>query len=118
MELATECFKVTASFPKTETYGLSAQLRRAAVSIPSNIAEGHRRSRPGFISHLRIASGSQAEVETQLELARRLGFLTEAESKALEARAETVAKLVHGLLRSLTDSDPTNPQPPIPNPGP
>jgi four helix bundle protein len=87
------------------------------VSIPSNIAEGHRRSRPGFVSHLRIASGSQAEVETQLELAKRLGFLERREAEALAARAETVAKLIHGLLRSLTDPDLANPQSPIPNPG-
>jgi four helix bundle protein len=90
MELAALIYKVTQGFPVDERFGLTNQLRRAAVSIPSNIAEGKGRLTPGeFIQFLGIARGSTLEVQTQLELASMLGFgdkqgLVEAESLALE----------------------------------
>ncbi|MCI0479435.1 four helix bundle protein [Candidatus Uhrbacteria bacterium] len=74
--LVTSIYSVTKSFPKEETYGLTSQIRRAAVSVPSNIAEGRRRgSETEFRQFLRIAFGSLSEVETQLEIARQLGYL-------------------------------------------
>ena len=68
MELAQGCYELTAEFPKREIYGLASQIRRAAVSIASNIAEGHsRRTRQAYLNHLSIALGSQSEVETQID---------------------------------------------------
>jgi four helix bundle protein len=76
IDLVVSCYRITHSFPRQEEYGLSAQLRRAAVSVPSNIAEGHARASTGdYLRHLSIAHGSLAELETHLEIARRLGYL-------------------------------------------
>lgn len=73
MELAEEIYKITSKFPKAETYGLSSQMQRAAVGIPSNIAEGAKRSHKlEYIQFLSIANGSAAELETQLLLAKKL----------------------------------------------
>jgi len=101
-ELVLAIYKQTAHFPVEEKYGMSAQLRRAGVSIPSNIAEGQGRdSRGEFLHHLLIARGSLKEVETQLLIARALGYMKlEAASKLIEMAAE-VGKLINGLLRSL-----------------
>ena len=78
MDLAEYCYKATASFPKSELYGLTGQLRRASVSIPSNVAEGHgRRTTKAYLNHVSIAIGSQAEFATCIELAARFGFLDE-----------------------------------------
>jgi len=75
MDLATMCYKLTADFPPSEQYGLKSQLRRAAVSIPSNIAEGCGRGTPkDFARFLRISYASSCEVETQLEIATKVGF--------------------------------------------
>ena len=81
MELVENIYRVTASLPKEETYGLAAQLRRAAISIPSNISEGSgRRSNKEFMNFLNISLGSVAEIETQLLIAERLGYVTVSES--------------------------------------
>jgi four helix bundle protein len=78
MELVTEVYKQTKSFPKDEVWGLTIQIRRSAVSIPSNIAEGYgRNSTNDYIRFLQIASGSLYEVQTQLEIAFNLGFLND-----------------------------------------
>ncbi len=78
MDLVETVYRDSADFPKTEIYGLTSQLRRAAVSVPSNIAEGHTRaSTKEYLNHLSMAQASLAEVSTQLEIARRLGYLTE-----------------------------------------
>ena len=76
VELATKIYQITEAFPKTEQYGLTSQMRRAAVSIASNIAEGHRRTNPDFARYLTIALGSVAELETQIEIAKRIDYLT------------------------------------------
>jgi len=77
MELVVACYRVTGEFPRTEELGLKAQLRRAATSVPSNIAEGHGRSSTGaYLRHLSIAHGSLMELETQLDIARRLKYTT------------------------------------------
>ena len=76
MDLVEHCYRVTAIFPKSELYGLTSQMRRAAVSIPSNLAEGHcRHSTKVFINHVDIALGSHGELETCIELAGRLASL-------------------------------------------
>ena len=76
MLLVEEIYRLTARFPSEERFGLTAQLRKAAVSIPSNIGEGARRKRRGpNLNHLQIALGSQGEVDVQAEIAKRLGFL-------------------------------------------
>ena len=106
MTLAEECYKLTAAFPHEERYGLTVQIRRAAVSIPSNLAEGHnRRSRRAFANHVGIALGSQAELETQIELAVRLQLASQDAAAPVQALAAEVGRLLHGLVRSLENSD-------------
>ena len=99
MDLAAQVYSLTAKFPKEELYGLTSQIRRSAVSIPSNIAEGAARlSRKEFIQFLHIASGSVAELETQLLLAIQIGLLS---GDHIISHVEEVRKLLLGLLRSL-----------------
>jgi four helix bundle protein len=99
MDLAAQVYSLTARFPKEELYGLTSQIRRSAVSIPSNIAEGAaRHSRKEFIQFLHIASGSVAELETQLLLAIRMGFIP---GDSIISHVEEVRKPLLGLLRSL-----------------
>jgi four helix bundle protein len=102
MNLVLTVYRSTQSFPKTETYGLTAQLRRAAVSVPSNIAEGQaRRSTGEFRQFLGNARGSLVEVETQVLIARELGYLVDDESDKLLADAAEVGRLLNGLVNSL-----------------
>ena len=99
MDLAAQVYSLTAKFPKEELYGLTLQIRRSAVSIPSNIAEGAaRHSRKEFIQFLHIASGSVAELETQLLLAIQIGLLS---GDHIISHVEEVRRLLLGLLRSL-----------------
>ena len=101
METVTEVYRVTQKFPREETYGLTSQIRRAAVSIPSNIAEGQGRlTRGEFRQFLGQAKGSLAELETQILIAQNLGYI-ENPSPLLDRVAE-VARLLNGLLNSLT----------------
>jgi four helix bundle protein len=106
MALAEESYRLTAAFPAEERYGLTAQIRRCAVSIPSNLAEGHnRRSRQAFANHVSIALGSQAELETQIALAVRLQFTSVAAAAPAVDLAAEVGRLLHGLVRSLENTD-------------
>ena len=90
------------TFPQEERFGLTSQLRRAAVSIPSNIAEGAARSGTGeFLQFLSVASGSLAEAETQVMIANRLGMLEKSEMDSLLSQAEEISKMLGGLKRSL-----------------
>ena len=99
MDLSVAIYQVTAAFPNEEQFGLVSQLRRATVSIPSNIAEGSgRKSAKDFIRFLRIADGSAAEVETQLLLAEKLGF---AETSRLGSDAVEVRKMLSGLIAAV-----------------
>jgi four helix bundle protein len=99
MDLASEVYALTARFPKEEVYGLSLQTRRSAVSIPSNIAEGAARSSSKeFVQYLHIALGSAAELETQLLLARRMGFLEETGPFQL---LDQIRKMLIGLIQSV-----------------
>ena len=102
MDLVERCYTITASFPRSEIYGLTSQLRRAAVSIPSNIAEGHgRRTTKAYANHVSIAIGSHAEFATCLEVAARLSFVKAAELTLLSARTDSVGRLLYGLYRAL-----------------
>lgn len=101
MDLVEEIYRYTRGFPKEEMYGLSSQIRRAAVSIPSNIAEGHCRSRGEFLHHLSIAQGSLSEVETQIEIAKRLGYLTTEQQQMFAVSASEIGRMLNGLMNSL-----------------
>jgi four helix bundle protein len=103
MRLADEVYRLRARFPKHETYGLASQLQRAAVSLPSNIAEGHGRiSRKEFYHFLGIGLGLLVELETQLILAQHLDYLTEAEISPALQNADKIGKILKGLQKSLT----------------
>ncbi len=102
MRLAQACYAATSALPKTEMYGLPSQLRRAAVSIPSNVAEGHaRRSTRSYLHHVSIALGSQAELATCIDLSARLGFLAAPELERITALSDSVGRLLYRLHRSL-----------------
>ena len=95
-------YRVSKSFPSEEKFGLTSQIRRAAVSVPSNIAEGAARTgTKEFLQFLSVASGSLAEVETQLILAERLGYLAKPEHEALLDQAGEISRMLGGLKRSL-----------------
>lgn len=105
VDLTESVYMATRSWPKEEIYGLTLQVRRAAVSVSSNIAEGQGRAATReFVHHLRIARGSLFEVEAQLIIAQRLGYVDPNQIKALLAQVAEVSKLLSGLLRSLSDA--------------
>ena len=102
MELTYSVYAATADFPKSEMFALTQQMRRAAVSIPSNIAEGHaRRTQRQFRHFLKIASGSLAELQTQLILARGLGYTTPTLLDRCDALAYELQKMIPALMRHL-----------------
>ena len=102
MALAEEAYGITSAFPGKETYGLSQQIQRAAVSVPSNIAEGHARdSSKEYLHHLSIATGSLAELETQLELAARLRYLQQSRLKVILQNAAVAGKMLRALQRAM-----------------
>ena len=104
MDLVTDVYRATRAFPKEELYGLTVQLRRCAISVPSNIAEGQGRlTRGEFRQFLGHAKGSLAELETQLIIAERLGYLKA--PQALVSQLAEVARLLNGLLNSLAIDD-------------
>ncbi|MHC4289578.1 MAG: four helix bundle protein [Planctomycetota bacterium] len=101
-ELALIIYRVTKDFPKDEMFGLTSQLRRAVVSTASNIVEGSsRNSQVDFLRFLDIAYGSACEVECQITLASRLGYLKEPSKQILLDKSSEVAKVLNGLIRSL-----------------
>lgn len=102
MDLVERIYEISAAFPRDERFGLTAQIRRAAVSVPSNIGEGSRRKkRKAFLNHLDIALGSQAEVEVQLEIAQRLRFVKMADYKQTQIAVEEIGRMLNGLIVSL-----------------
>ena len=102
MDLVEHCYQCTKSFPAHEQYGLTSQLRRAAVSIPSNIAEGHcRRTTKAYANHVSIALGSHGELETCIEVGFRLGFLKPTDRAELLKALASVGRLLSGLYRAL-----------------
>ena len=99
MDLVVAVYRLTATFPKSETFGLASQMQRAAVSIPSNIAEGNAlRQTKAYLRHLAIASGSLAELETQLELAERLGY---SKDQDVMQRANEIGRMLSVLRQKL-----------------
>lgn len=105
VELVTLVYKVTSNFPETEKYGLTNQIRRCSVSVPSNIAEGFcRQSNGDFIRFLRISYGSSAELETQLIIAQNLGFLSEEEFTNVNERVIIIRKMINKLMSSIADN--------------
>ncbi len=102
MRLVEEVYRLSGEFPKEEQFGLTSQMRRAAVSIPSNIAEGARRRQLGaFLYHLRIALGSQAEIEVQLEIAMRLKLCSPENAGPLAQRNASIGRMLNGLITSV-----------------
>jgi four helix bundle protein len=102
MALVTDVYRATQSFPRHELYGLTNQLRRAAVSVPSNIAEGQARfSRKEFHHFLSHARGSLVEIETQLTIAQNLGYLTADQTQPLFDKASELGKVLNGLIASI-----------------
>jgi four helix bundle protein len=103
MDLVTAVYKITASFPSEERFGLTSQVSRAAVSIPSNIAEGHgRKSTGAYINHLSIAYGSLMELETQIQIALRLNFVVAEKTTTFLAQTNEIGKMLNGLKNSLS----------------
>lgn len=103
IDFVTLVYKMTDSFPKSEIYGLTNQIRRAAVSIPSNIAEGAARNTANEFNHfLAIALGSVAEIETQLIISHNLGFLTVDQLDTLTKQLISIRKMTLGLKKSIT----------------
>jgi len=102
MDLVELVYQATNLFPKEELYGLTSQVRRSAVSIPSNIAEGQaRKSTAEFLNFLSIANGSRAEMETQILLAQRLKYVTNDTAQPILNLSEEVNRLLNGLMNSL-----------------
>jgi four helix bundle protein len=99
MLMVTECYELTKEFPDRERFGLSSQLQRAAVSVPANVAEGNaRRSKPAYVNHLSIATGSLAEVETHIQIAINLGYVVAARCESTMDLLEEVRRMVAGLI--------------------
>lgn len=103
LELCILIYKTTEEFPRSEIYGLTNQIRRNAVSIPSNIAEGQKRGHKAeYIQFLRIAYGSGAELETQLVIAQKVGYLSQKEFIDLDSGLEQVMKMLNRLISVLS----------------
>lgn len=104
MELVTIIYQDTQGFPKEEVYGLTSQIRRSAVSIPSNIAEGFgRKSNPDFIRFLKISMGSLFELQTQLRISKNIKFLDEPRFNVLFEETREVERMLSSFIQSITD---------------
>jgi len=105
MDLVTEIYRMTKPFPSAEKYGLASQIQRAAVSVPSNIAEDHgRKSTSAYVNHLSIAFGPLMELETQVQIAARLESITEDDANRFLARTDQIGKMIGALKKSLSKS--------------
>jgi four helix bundle protein len=103
VDFSVTLYRVSESFPQSERFGLTSQMRRAAVSIASNIAEGHARSRNEYAHFLRVARGSTAELETQLEIARRIGYLSPESYADLHNQLTIIAKQLNTLSQRIRE---------------
>jgi len=100
--LATLIYQITETFPKCEIYGLTSQMRRAVVSVPSNIAEGAARHyTKEFVQFLSIAGGSLSELDTQVEIATNLGYLTLQQKEMVDVRIDSISMKLAGLINKL-----------------
>lgn len=105
LDLVSDIYKLTEKFPKSEMYGLSSQMQRAAVAIPSNIAEGQKRAhKKEFLQFLYISYGSGAELETQIEICKRLYKSEDLEYSVIESNLEIIMKMLNSLISSLKNS--------------
>ena len=103
IELVVLLYSLTNNFPKEEIYGLTSQIRRAGVSIPSNIAEGRQRgTRKDFTQFLRIALGSGAELETQIQIAKRLSFGKNSDFEKIDLLLSEVMRMLHAMIQKLS----------------
>lgn len=104
MDLAVECYELTKSFPRSEIYGMVSQLQRAAVSVPSNIAEGRARQHSReFLQQISIAYGSLAEVETLVQIAVRLSYVPGPKGDDVLGKAAEIGRMLNGLRSSIKD---------------
>lgn len=102
VELSVAVYRLTETFPRDEIYGLTSQMRRAAASVPSNISEGHAREHTKeFLHYLSVAQGSLAELDTQLEIARRLGYCQDGDYTKLEAEIASLGRQLYALRDAL-----------------
>jgi four helix bundle protein len=102
MDLVTQVYRLTRSFPREEHYGITSQVRRAAVSIPSNIAEGHsRESSKEYLNHLSIAQGSLAELQTQIEIALRLDFIAAETARQILDHSASLSRQIFALRNAI-----------------
>jgi len=102
MRLAKRPYQITQKFPSDERFGLTNQLRRAAVSVPSNLAEGHARFGSGeFSRFISITMGSVAEIETQIFLSKDLGYITSEVTQEILAELDAIGKMLRGLAKSI-----------------
>ncbi len=102
LTLVTEIYETTRSFPREEIYGLTSQMRRSSVSIPSNIAEGKgRHTNPEFRQFLIQARGSLLELETQIQISENLGFLEHSKADELKKKTSDVGKMLNGLIEAM-----------------
>ncbi len=102
VDLVVDIYQATRRFPSEEMYGLTSQIRRSSVSIPSNIAEGAGRIKPGDFNHfLNIARGSSNELETQLIIAERLNFIGKNESVEIFSKIDEIQRMITGLQKTL-----------------
>jgi len=104
MTPAEACYRLTRRFPRDELFGLTSQIRRAAGSVPANIAEGHGRENTGsFVQYLRISQGSLKELETHLLLSERVDILPVADLQSILVQCESLGKMIRALIRSLQE---------------
>jgi len=102
VDLSVEVYRKTGAFPKEEIYGMTSQMRRASVSIASNIAEGAaRRTERDFIRFLHMALGSASELDTQIEIVIKVGYADRIAIKELQAKIGVISKMLYGLIRSV-----------------
>ena len=102
-DLTLELYRLTKRFPKEEIFGLTSQMRRAASSVPANIAEGYERNhRKEYLQFLHIAKGSLGELDTYLLLAKDLGYLSDEEFKRAYSKRHDTVKMLHGLIKALS----------------
>lgn len=102
MDVAERCYGLTQDFPKSETYGISNQIRRAAVSVPANIAEGYGRDSTGnFVTFLQVSQGSLKELETLLLLSSRVGHVGPERTAALLAQCDELGRMLRAYIRSI-----------------
>ena len=106
MDMVEEIYRLVKRLPKEETYALSDQMRRAVVSIPSNIAEGHgRNSEKEFARFLSIAQGSRAEIDTQVEICLRLGYITAEQANRAQDLSNEVGRMLRTMLKKLSTTN-------------